>query len=225
MEPEDSLPCSQEPHFETRKILQQTNIWSWVPIPRMTRLAKASSNLLDRIGSDPVYREPAGRQTSPDLRLLWDSRLWRRGRRRSSPPCCKPLRSSAELIVRKAPAREDRTCGTRKLRKLRRWKPLPDNQSRERERADWEKLVRVVVNWKVYELATSLELLVVTNLNNPICSITNPKPVYSHVIIRCLHQMTAESSTTIASSKINSEDRRNKRSEVEEVVLTNSSAI
>jgi hypothetical protein len=43
-------------HFETRKILQQTKIWSWVPIQRTIRLAKTRSNLKDRIWSDPVYR-------------------------------------------------------------------------------------------------------------------------------------------------------------------------
>lgn len=39
----------------------------------------------------------------------------------------KSLRSNAELVVLKALARGDGNRETRKLKKLRRWKPLSDN--------------------------------------------------------------------------------------------------
>jgi hypothetical protein len=51
--------------------------------------------------------ESADRQTGPNLRLLWDSRLWwRHGRRRSS-HYCESLSNNAELVVRQTTAGEE----------------------------------------------------------------------------------------------------------------------
>jgi hypothetical protein len=54
-----------------------------------------------------VQRESAARQTSPGLRLLWDScPWWRRGRQKIS-HCCNRLRSNTELLVRQSLASKD----------------------------------------------------------------------------------------------------------------------
>jgi hypothetical protein len=46
--------------------------------------------------------------------------------------------------------------------------------------ADWEDLVRAVVNCRVCEIAITLQLLVVTFRKSSINPITNSNPVYSH---------------------------------------------
>jgi hypothetical protein len=87
----------------------------------------------------------------------WDSRSrWCCGRRRS------PQRS-----------------WTRKLGNLRRWNR---NQATCEDTADWEHIVRAIVNCSVCELATTLYVLVVTICKRTINPITNPNPVYSHSI-------------------------------------------
>jgi hypothetical protein len=46
--------------------------------------------------------------------------------------------------------------------------------------ADWEDLLRAVVNYRVFELAIAVELFVATFCKCLITPITNPEPVYSH---------------------------------------------
>jgi hypothetical protein len=99
------------------------------------------------------------------------SPLWRRGRLRS-PQCCKPFRSNAELVW---DSRRPIRTGTRKLRNLRLWKPLPDNRWRydRKNNACSSKSQRV---WN----GDSAILLVVTSYMDPINLITNLNSVYNH---------------------------------------------
>jgi hypothetical protein len=68
---------------------------------------------------------------------------------------------------------------TRKLRKLRSWKPLSGN-NRWSYTADWEYFVRAVMNCRVCELTLALQLFLITFCKRLINPITNPNPVYGH---------------------------------------------
>jgi hypothetical protein len=95
--------------------------------PRMTVLASASNSLTDMTWESQLSSETvsgsAGRQS-------WV------GDKGVQSVSCKGMRNSpwgktVKLVVRKGPASEDQSCGTYKLRKLRRWDPLPgDNRWR-----------------------------------------------------------------------------------------------
>jgi hypothetical protein len=48
--------------------------------------------------------------------------------------------------------------------------------------AQWEGLIRAVVNWRVSELAIVLQLLVVASFESPVNQITNSNTISSHYV-------------------------------------------
>jgi hypothetical protein len=93
--------------------------------------------------------ELGGRQSETERD--WDSRPWRRRGKRTRPHCCMSLRSKAESceIAANLRGREPGSGGT--------WPFLEAViQQRGEDTADWEELVRVVVNCRMCELAIAL---------------------------------------------------------------------
>jgi hypothetical protein len=89
------------------------------------------------------------RQTSPSLRMIWNSwPWWRHGRQ--CPHCCKSLCSNTELVVRQLLASKNVNMeaeGSVVLEAV--------TQQCGEDTADWEDLVCAVVNYKVWELAVA----------------------------------------------------------------------
>jgi hypothetical protein len=79
---------------------QRNDVFCWVRAEAIYEESKHKP-----VSPSGVSRESAGRQTSPSLRLLWDSRPRLRSGRRRSPHCCKSLRTDAELVVRQVLAK------------------------------------------------------------------------------------------------------------------------
>jgi hypothetical protein len=112
--------------------------WSWISRrlnPGMAVLTKTKFNLNDR---------PPDRGRQPE------TVSWRRSGRRRIPHCWKQRRA----VVRQAPASEDRSPGTRKVRNLWHWECYQATTGE--DTADREDIMHVVINYRLGELLIAL---------------------------------------------------------------------